>query len=96
MEQPRFKGRDLILIYYGCERPEIAGVRFVTAADPTHRHPPTRGLYAISARFVYGGYAPVWSATGEHFFVNQGEYEYFRNLKPVARAGYSIFLYEVE
>ena len=52
-----------------------------------HQYRPQSGIYAVSANFLAGFLFPP----------GYGEYlAYFRDRRPDARAGYSIFIYEVK
>ncbi len=49
------------------------------------RLPPLRGMVAISATLLHGAYMP-----------KKGYFEFYRQQKPVAKIGYSIFVYRFE
>lgn len=54
----------------------------------------TPGLYAVSANYVMG-YPYRWVYKGRVFDSPENAYAYFQSLTPVAKAGYSIWLYEL-
>lgn len=71
--------------------PEIVGIESKTVPRQDPEAPDSLvlapGWYAVSVNQVYG----------YHYFENDKPfYEYFKNLKPVARAGYSIYIYRVD
>jgi len=92
------KAQDLEKVYlgwFGDAPPERYGVDYVPlpswplfSEEPSHRvyHPqrPPPGVYAISATHLQGVYLP-----------DPDTYAWFREREPVAKAGYSIFIYDV-
>jgi 4-amino-4-deoxy-L-arabinose transferase-like glycosyltransferase len=56
---------------------------------------PLPGWYAISANFVYGMGFPIADGEGHRVIVEQGSYIYFQRFCPVAKAGYSLFIYHI-
>ena len=86
----------LWLSYFGEGRPDYYGIRYTgldswpprlmdPAARPFYPHDPAPGLYAISATTLQGVH-----------FANQEQFAWFRAREPLAKVGYSIFIYEVE
>ncbi len=84
------------LSYFGEGRPEYYGIHYTgldswppRLMDPTARpfypHDPAPGIYAISATTLQGVH-----------FANHDQFAWFRARKPLAKIGYSIFIYEVE
>ena len=59
------------------------------------RDGPQPGLFAISANFVAGLPFRLRDQGGNLWNAEQDAYGYFRNLTPIERIGYSIFVYEV-
>jgi hypothetical protein len=53
------------------------------------------GWYAVSVNFVRGYPGKGWSGDGRLLTFERSAFEYFRELEPVATAGYSIYLYHV-
>jgi hypothetical protein len=80
----------LRLAYYNTLDAGLVGIRY--ELPPTDPRP---GRYAVSAHFVVGGSFPVFDGRGGVSWVRPREYSYFRHFRPIARAGYSIFLYDV-
>lgn len=53
------------------------------------------GWYAVSVNFVMGYPGKGWSGDGRLLTFKRSAFEYFRELEPVATAGYSIYIYHV-
>ena len=96
---------EIGLAYFGAVDPALAGIRwFVPSRDP-RTVPPGRavpsdgalrtGLYAVSVNFLYGLPHRVRGPNGASIVVDEGAFAYFRRLKPIDRAGYSIQIFEV-
>jgi hypothetical protein len=99
-------GEPLGLAYFGAVDPAIAGVPYFVpprdprAVDERHRVPsdtaPLRpGLYAVSVNFVQGLPHRLLAPDGSALLVDQDAFGYFRLMQPIARAGYSIWIYRV-
>ena len=56
---------------------------------------PHPGHFAVSIRFVRGNQAGATDGEGGYRFRPFRSYEYFQHFQPVAKAGYSIFLYHI-
>lgn len=63
--------------------------------SPAAEQGPRPGFYAISASFVMGYPFILRDPDGNLWYAEQDAYSYFRELEPVGRIGYSIFLYDV-
>jgi hypothetical protein len=83
------------LSYFGEARPEYYGINYKgldsfpprlmnPVAQPFYPHDPAPGYYAISASNLQGV-----------LFQNHDQFAWFREREPVAKVGYSIFIYEV-
>jgi len=79
------------LSYFGSDSPDRYGIAYdwlpsFYLRDPDPKHPPAtlKGWVAISATNLEGVY-----------FVNRDIFARFRNLQPVAKIGYSIFVYDL-
>ena len=94
------------LAYFGAVDPRLAGIDYrVPPRDPrftpearrvdTDREGLRPGTYAVSVNFVRGLPHRVFTADGVSLPLEQDAYGYFRDLHPVARAGWSIRIYEV-
>jgi len=57
---------------------------------------PQPGLYAISANFVHGYPYRVRDGEGNLWFAAAKTFGYFADLVPIAKAGYSIFIYDLK
>jgi Dolichyl-phosphate-mannose-protein mannosyltransferase len=80
----------LRLAYFNTIDPAVAGIRY--QLPPSEPRP---GKYAVSVHFVRGGSFPAFDGRGGTVWVQPGQYTYFQHFRPVGKAGYSIFLYEV-
>ncbi len=94
------------LAYFGAVDPRLAGIDYrVPPRDPRivpagHQTESDReglrpGLYAVSVNFVQGLPHRVITEDGASLPLEQDAYGYFRDLRPVARAGWSIEIYDV-
>ncbi|MCP4427152.1 MAG: phospholipid carrier-dependent glycosyltransferase [Chloroflexi bacterium] len=83
------------LSYFGEARPDYYGIDYTgldsspprlmdPGARPFYPHDPAPGIYAISATNLQGA-----------LFDNHDQFAWFRDREPMAKVGYSIFLYEV-
>lgn len=83
------------LSYFGEGRPNYYGIRYTgldswpprlmnPEARPFYPHDPAPGIYAISATTLQGVH-----------FANHDQFAWFREREPLAKIGYSIFIYEV-
>jgi hypothetical protein len=86
---------EVWLSYFGQGRPDYYGIvyRGLDSWPPRFTHPeirpffpynPAPGIYAISATTLQGVH-----------FADHDQYAYFREQEPLAKIGYSVFLYEV-
>jgi hypothetical protein len=84
------------LSYFGEARPEYYGIDYTgldsfpprlmnPQARPFYPHNPAPGIYAISVTNLQGV-----------LFANHDQFAFFRQLQPMAKIGYSIFIYKVE
>jgi len=53
------------------------------------------GWYAVSVNFLCGMAFYTHDENGRRIWVPGGAYRYFQHFQPVARAGYSIYIYHV-
>jgi hypothetical protein len=87
----------LRLAYYGGLDPHLAGLDYQlprqARQDGRVRPPP--GWYAVSVNFVCGAGFMTYGGDGKVVHVPMGAYSYFGDLSPVAKAGYSIFIYHI-
>jgi hypothetical protein len=76
-------GIDLVAVSpeYAALRPEELG--------------PQPGWYAVSVNVVAGMSLPQVGPYGERLRMPRGAYTYFQRFEPVAKAGYSIFIYHI-
>jgi hypothetical protein len=76
------QAKPLHLAYYGSIEPAQAGIEY----RPLPPGAPQAGWYALSVSCLRGGCSP----TGQ-----RSEYSEFLKLRPTARAGYSIYIYQI-
>ena len=84
-------GEPIAVAYFGAEWPGLRGVRYTVPPFSE----PQPGTYAVSVSFLQGR---EWSLRDQHnrrVDVPAGAYEYFLRFEPVAKLGYSIFLYRL-
>ena len=100
------EARPLGLAYYNAVDPHLVGIEFeLPAYGPTgtaERDPakllqlgPLPGYYAVSVNYLRGSNFPVHNGQGDYQRPPLHAYEYFRRFKPIARAGYSIYIYHL-
>jgi hypothetical protein len=56
---------------------------------------PLPGFYAVSVNFIRGAPYVACDARDELHYIGAQDYGYFRHFRPVAKAGYSIFIYHI-
>lgn len=89
-------GETIYLSYFGEARPDYYGINFIgldsfpprlmrSEADPFISYQPTAGIYAISVTNLQGVK-----------FEDRDQFAWFRDKEPLARIGYSIYVYEVK
>ncbi len=100
--------RPLHLAYFGSIDPRLAGIEFTlpprvkelaSRADgsgATNSRSLSQGVYAISVNLLRGTAFPVYTGSGELSLISATDYTYFRRFQPVATAGYSIYIYELD
>lgn len=97
------EARPLRLAYFGSFDPKYAGIEYSDLEDiPSvekvktglQKIPP--GWYAISVNFVRGLPNFTYKGDGSSVYLQQYVLAAFQQLKPVAMAGYSIYIYHVE
>jgi hypothetical protein len=99
--------RDLRLAYYGRIDPQLLGIDYSLPAKllphninesgtlcETDRLRP--GWHVISVNFLVGEVAPVFDGSGSWQLLDSPYFSYFATVKPVARVGYSLFVYELK
>ncbi len=74
--------------YFGLISPRWYGIRFRLPPSV-----PTPGTYAVSVNCLYGIRFPIYAGDGTR--VIETHAQWLRYLRPVARAGYSIWIYRV-
>lgn len=94
------------LAYFNLVDPRIAGVEFTlppygpAAGLPDDeetglRLGPQPGYYAVSVNYLHGFSFPTPDGKGGRVGPPGHAYEYFQHFRPIAKAGYSIFIYRV-
>lgn len=91
------EARPLGLAYYGGIDPHLLGLKYHSvprggAEDSPGPHP---GWYAVSVNLLFGQSIRSFDQDGKYIFYNKDDFNYFRLMKPVGKAGYSIFVYHV-
>jgi hypothetical protein len=86
------EAQPLALAHYGGIDPHLVGLNYRLAPAGE----PRPGWYAISVNLVCGAPFISYGERGEEVPFPRDAYSYFRHLTPVAKAGYSIFIYHVE
>jgi 4-amino-4-deoxy-L-arabinose transferase-like glycosyltransferase len=84
------EARPLGLAAFNTIDPRILGIRF-TLPPPD----PRPGYYALDVNFVRGYAYSAANGRGQFDFINLHQYEYFQHFQPIAKAGYSIFIYHI-
>jgi hypothetical protein len=95
------------IAYFNHIDPRIIGLEFDlpphgltgAAASPSREAAlqlgPQPGYFAVSVRFVQGNQAAPPDGRGGYRFAPMHSYSYFQHFRPVAKAGYSIFVYHI-
>jgi len=83
--------QDVGLAYFGTVVPTQIGIQ---SHQPPSRFPQP-GWYAVSVNFVQGRPHALRDANGNRVQVGIDEFGYFRFFEPVARIGYSIYVYRL-
>jgi hypothetical protein len=101
------EARPLHLAYWNSVDPRIIGIEFTLPPfgpakflpdDPAAQQAlgPHPGYYAVSVNYVRGSwYIRPQNGKGVRVAIPQYAYEYFRHFRPIAKAGYSIFIYHI-
>ncbi len=102
-------GRPIRLAYFGTMFPEVLGIAYevppIGAAGPVADLPdllasrhvgPAPGLQAVSANYLLGIPFPVPNGQGTQSAVPAHGYTYYREFRPIAIAGHSIFIYDIK
>ncbi len=101
------EARPLGLAYFGFIDPRAAGIEFtlpprgpVAPADlmppRCEQFGPRPGWFAVSVSLLRGMHYPVADGAGRDEYVDGPWYGYFLRSRPVARAGYSIWIYHLD
>jgi 4-amino-4-deoxy-L-arabinose transferase-like glycosyltransferase len=97
------EAKPMNLIYFGCFDPKLVGIDYVVPeqllmpeAGPLPISTVQPGWYAISANFVRGFPYVLYKGDGTKGWLQQDTLAAFRGLKPLATAGYSLYIYHVE
>jgi hypothetical protein len=94
------------LAYFNVIDPRVIGLRFTLppsgpiaarlALGPRATEVgPRPGYYAVDVNFVHGSRMIAANGRGQFHRVSFGEYAYFQHFRPIAKAGYSIFIYHI-
>jgi hypothetical protein len=93
------------LAYFGCIDPMVLGIDYQwppaanngdipnPAVTAEERAKSGYGVYAVSVNYLRGHTYPAPNGRGQWIDVPIGAFAYFRRLRPIATAGYSIYIY---
>ena len=85
------EARPLGLAYYGAVDPRLVGIAFTLPPSD-----PCPGYYAVSINYVRGScLVPPPDGRGGWDHLPRDRYAYFRHFQPIAKAGYSLFVYHI-
>jgi 4-amino-4-deoxy-L-arabinose transferase-like glycosyltransferase len=101
------EAQPLGLAYFGLIDPRILDIDyslppegpnglFLDDASYSRRLGPQPGYYAVSVNFVRGYTFTVADGRGSFRRLPSSAYTYFLRFKPIAKAGYSIFIYHID
>ncbi|HET6880597.1 MAG TPA: glycosyltransferase family 39 protein [Pirellulales bacterium] len=97
------EARPFHVAYFGPVNPATVGIAFddvpkgaaPEAGKQPHARGPEPGWYAVSTSWAHGYMWRLPASDGSFEMLDRRYFEYFLRLRPVARAGYSIFIYHV-
>ena len=100
------EAHPLGLAYYNVIDPRVVGIHFtlpppgpINAAaaqgSSASQAGPRPGYYALDVNFVRGSTFLAADGQGQFHPIPLHEYEYFQHFQPIAKAGYSIFIYHI-
>ena len=97
------EARPLGLAYFGGFDPRVAGIEFTLPqkAKPAGTNPraqeigPRPGWYAVSVSLMRGREYGIPDGLGGVSWSPQNNYTYFQHFRPVAHAGWSIYIYHI-
>jgi hypothetical protein len=95
------EAQPMRLAYYGPMDPNAAGIEFAPAppwppaAELADRGGPQPGWFAVSTNFLIGHRHPMYDGLGTRVAIPDPSFEYFKRFRPVAKAGYSIWIYHI-
>jgi hypothetical protein len=96
------EAHPLGLAYFNIIDPRVVGISFsLPPPGPGETNPvqdqfgPRPGYYALDVNFVCGASFPAIDGQGHSHFIFLHQYEYFQHFQPIAKAGYSIFIYHI-
>jgi len=98
------EARPLGLAYYNVVDPRIVGICFtlpppgqITGAQnlDASEPGPRPGYYALDVNFIRGSSFIAADGKGRFRHIPMHQYEYFQHFQPIAKAGYSIYIYHI-
>lgn len=99
------EARPLGLAHFNPVDPRVIGIDFTfpppgpntccTGPDCQPGRGPRPGWFALDVNFVCGFGLHVGNGRGSFRTISMHEYEYFQHFRPIAKAGYSIFIYHI-
>ncbi len=102
------EAKPLHLAYFNLADPNLVGIDYRTPPPDPGRidrelrahaaaFGPHPGYFAVSVHLLRGATFWIPDGQGGRYNINRhGEFDYFRRFCPVARAGYSIYIYKIE
>ena len=98
------EARPLYFAYYGSFEPRSAGIEYQSPpvrgdglgrSDNHARYGPSPGWHAVSVSLLRGLPSLMPDGQGQWRSIGQGELCYYLKFRPVAMAGYSIYIYHI-
>lgn len=87
------EARPLRLAYYGGIDPHLVGIQY--DLPPHEEDVPQPGWFALSVNCIGGAGFGGYDGAGDPTAFRPGVFQYFRHFTPMAKVGYSIFIYHI-
>ena len=78
------------------EKPNGRGKQARPPPNPAANLGPLPGWYAVSVTMLHGYTYAIHDGKGGKLFTDRPYFTYFQRFEPVARAGYSIYIYHLQ
>jgi len=102
LNQNALPDEPVYLAYFGFLEPELLGIEFglppykgMDRSNPANDQGPQPGLHVISVNFVQGMQFSVSVNTYHRISVPLGGYSHYQRFTPIAKAGYSLWIYRL-